>query len=95
MGVYPGTPPDPPMHGNSVNALVSPSEAAVQYQRFEDVIAVVRAAELGKFDLTDAYKHVLVHPDYWHLLGISGGSHTNKIIGQGVKLCARFRPGGA
>ncbi len=27
-------------------------------------------AELGKFDLIDAYKHVLVHPDFWHLLGI-------------------------
>ncbi len=31
------------------------------------------AAELGKFDLTDAYKHVLVHPDYWHMLGIHVG----------------------
>ncbi len=33
-----------PFHGNSVNALVSPSEAAVQYQQFEDVIAMVWAA---------------------------------------------------
>ncbi len=31
------------------------------------------AAELGKFNLTDAYKHVLVHPDYWHMLGIHVG----------------------
>ncbi len=30
-------------------------------------------AELGKIDLTDAYKHVLVHPDFWHFLGIHIG----------------------
>ncbi len=63
-----------PLHGNSVNALVTPQEAAVQYQKFEDFIAMVRAAaELGKFDLIDAYKHVLVHPDYWHLLRMDVG----------------------
>ncbi len=66
-----------PFHGKSVNALVTPQEAAVQYQKFEDIITMVRAAgpaaELGKFDLTDAYKHVLVHPDYWHMLGIHVG----------------------
>ncbi len=36
----------------------------------EDFFGMVRAArssaELGKFDLTDAYKHVLVHPGFWH-----------------------------
>ncbi len=51
-----------------------PKRKAIQYQKFEDVIAMVRvagpAAELGKFDLANAYKHVLVHPDYWHMLGI-------------------------
>ncbi len=66
-----------PFHGNSVNALITPQEAAIQYQKFEDVITMVRvagpAAELGKFDLTNAYKHVLVHPDYWHMLGIHVG----------------------
>ncbi len=55
-------------------SLIAPQEEAVQYQRFEDFIAMVRAArpaaELEKFDLNDAYKHVLIHPDYWHLLGI-------------------------
>ncbi len=63
-----------PFGGKSVNALISLQEAAVQYQKFEDFIGMVRAArpgaELGKFDLTDAYKHVLVYPDFWHLLGI-------------------------
>ncbi len=57
-----------PFGGNSVNVLISPEEEAVQYQRFEDFIGMVRRAghraELGKFDLTDVYKYVLVHPDY-------------------------------
>ncbi len=57
--------------------LITPQEAAVQYQKFEDFIAMIRvaglAAELGMFDLTEAYKHVLVHSDYWHLLGIHVG----------------------
>ncbi len=55
-------------HGNSVNAHITPQEAAIQYQMFEDIIAMVRAAgpaaELGKFDLIDAYKHMVVHPDH-------------------------------
>ncbi len=67
-----------PFGGNSVNALISPEEAAVQYQRFEDFIGMVRRAsheaELGKFNLTDLYKFVLVHPDYWPRLGIHVGS---------------------
>ncbi len=57
-----------------MNVLITPQEAAVQYQRFEDFIAMVRVAgpgaKLGKFDLTDAYRHMLVHPDNWPLLGI-------------------------
>ncbi len=35
------------------------------------------AAELGKFNLTDAYKHVLVHPDYWPLLETHVGDGPN------------------
>ncbi len=66
-----------PFHGNSVKLLITPQEVAVQYQKFENIITIVRAAgpaaELRKFDLTDAYEHVLVHPDYWHMLGIHAG----------------------
>ncbi len=71
-----------PFGGRSVNVLISPEEVAVQYQKFEDFIGMVSAtglgAELDKFDLTNAYKLVLVHPDFWHLLGIhmrSGAEH--------------------
>ncbi len=67
-----------PFGSNSVNAIISPEEAGVQYQRFEEFIGMVRRAghraELGKFDLMDAYKYVLVHPDYWPLLSIHVGS---------------------
>ncbi len=59
--------------------LVTPQ--AVQYQKFEDFIAMVRAArpaaELGKFYLTNAHKHVLVHPDFWHMLGTHVGDGPN------------------
>ncbi len=37
-----------PFGGNSVNAQISPKEATVQYQRFEDFIGVVRRASHGQ-----------------------------------------------
>ncbi len=54
--------------------LVSPEEAVVQHQKFEDFLSMVQAAgpgaELGKIDLTDVYKYVLLHLDFWYMLGI-------------------------
>ncbi len=71
-----------PFGGNSVNALITSEEAKVQYQRFKDFLEMVQAAgpgaELGKIDLTDTYKHVLVHPDFWHLLGIHIGEGADR-----------------
>ncbi len=68
-----------PFGGNSVNSLVSPEEAWVSYQRFDEFVDRVRwagrAVELGKFDLADAYKSVLVDPAFWHLLGL----HTDEL----------------
>ncbi len=37
-----------------------------------------RGAELAKMDIADAYKHVIVHPDFWHLLGIHIGDKDRK-----------------
>ncbi len=66
-----------PFKGDSVNSLIAPEEARVVYQRFEEFVSMVREAgpnaELGKFDLHDAYKYVLVHPDFWPRLGIHVG----------------------
>ncbi len=63
-----------PFGGESVNSLVSPEEARVSYQKFDEFVDQVRHAgrgdELGKFDLADAYKSVLVDPIFWHLLGL-------------------------
>ncbi len=36
-----------PFGGNSLNALISREEAAIQYQRFEDFIGMVRRAGHG------------------------------------------------
>jgi len=67
-----------PFAGDSVNSLVPDEEATMSYQSFEEFVDMVRragpGAELGKFDLTDAFKHVVVHPDYWHLLGLHAGT---------------------
>ncbi len=71
-----------PFHGNSVNVLVSVEDATVQYQKFDDFLSMVRAAgpaaELGKIGLTDGCKHVLVNPDFWHMLGIHVGDGTDR-----------------
>ncbi len=66
-----------PFAGNSVNALVSKEEATVQYEHFGEFLVMVckagRGAELVKMDIADAYKHIIVHPDFWQLLGIHTG----------------------
>ncbi len=54
--------------------MISPDEAHVSYQKFDEFVDRVqragRGVELGKFDLADAYKSVLVRPKFWHLLGL-------------------------
>ncbi len=60
-----------PFGDDSVN---SPEEASVSYQKFNQFTNRVRragyGAQLGKFDLTGANKSVLVHPSFWHPLGL-------------------------
>ena len=59
--------------GRSVNDFVSREECSVQYLSMDSVVSAVkkfgRNALLAKADLSDAYHHVLVHPDDWSLLG--------------------------
>ncbi len=68
--------------GDSVNSLISSEEAWVSYQKFDEFVDRVRlagrGAELGKFDLADTYKSVLVDPAFWHLLGL----HTDEANGE-------------
>ena len=56
-----------------VNDYISPEDSRVSYVSFDDITRKVydhgRGSLLAKLDLADAYKHVLVHPDDWDLLG--------------------------
>ena len=63
----------PRTEGQSINAGISSDEFSVHYMSTDDLVKQVRkngqGALLAKADLTDAYHHVLVHPDDWSLLG--------------------------
>jgi hypothetical protein len=59
---------------NSVNKYVPHAWGTLTYRRFDDAIAAVQCcgprAVLIKRDLADAFRHILVHPDDWWLLGL-------------------------
>ena len=57
----------------SVNEYISDDDATVHYVAFDDIAKKVndygRGALLSRLDLAAAYKHVVVRPDDWDLLG--------------------------
>ena len=59
--------------GRSINDFIDQDECSVQYLSMDSVVSAVKKrgknALLAKADLSDAYHHVLVHPDDWNLLG--------------------------
>lgn len=59
--------------GKAVNQHISEAECAVQYTSVDAYVTALRARGKGtlmaKLDLQDAYKHVMVHPLDWDLLG--------------------------
>ena len=61
--------------GISVNDHIPDSLCYVKYLSLDSVIHnIVQSGPgtlLAKIDLKDAYKHVLVHPEDWHLLGLT------------------------
>jgi len=60
----------------SVNGDIDPEQFSLHYSSVDDAAALClqhAAPWLAKLDLKDAYKHVLVHPDDWHLLGFHWG----------------------
>ncbi|MCP3664866.1 MAG: hypothetical protein GY696_20620 [Gammaproteobacteria bacterium] len=60
--------------GRSVNDCISPEDAKTQYSHFDSAVDLVRKcgknAWLSKADLKSAYKHLVVKPEQWHLLGL-------------------------
>ncbi len=60
--------------GRSVNDHIDPDQFTLSYVTVDDVARACTQYDkpfLAKSDLTNAFKHILVHPKYWHLLGFS------------------------
>jgi hypothetical protein len=61
--------------GVSVNDGIPHEFATVQYMALDDAIKEIVTSGpgtlLAKLDLKDAYKHIVVHPDDWDLLGLT------------------------
>ena len=57
----------------SVNTFIDDSLCTLQYISIDDAVKYVKEIGKGtlmsKIDIKDAFKHVIVNPDYWHLLG--------------------------
>ena len=60
--------------GQSVNDAISMEFATTEYDRFDSAVSMVRkvgtGAWMAKIDLKSAFKHIVVRPDQWHLLGM-------------------------
>ena len=59
--------------GSSINSHLEEQVCTLQYITIDDAVQHVRQYGKGtlmaKLDLKDAFKHVVVNPQYWHLLG--------------------------
>ena len=57
----------------SVNTFIDDSLCTLQYISIDDAVKYVKEIGKGtlmsKIDIKDAFKHIIVNPDYWHLLG--------------------------
>ncbi len=60
--------------GQSVNDAIPEECYRTSYDRFDTAVAMVRrfgpGAWMAKIDLKSAFKHIVVRPDQWHLLGM-------------------------
>ena len=70
--------------GQSVNDYISAEDSSVHYISFDYVAQKVLnygvGATMAKLDISDAYKHILVRPDDWDLLGCTWTDpHTGSI----------------
>ena len=67
-------------HQHSVNDGICDDHCSLKYVSVDDAVALVQAlgqnTMLAKIDLKDAYRIVPVHPDDYHLLGVSWNGHT-------------------
>jgi len=66
-------PHDNPNH-QSINNLIPKEEFSLSYVKIDDAIRIIQSLGSGswlcKFDIADAFKHLPIHRDLWHLHGI-------------------------
>ena len=59
--------------GQSVNEYIDASKCSVKYVTVHDAVEMIkkhgRNSLMAKVDMEDAYKHIVVNPNSWHLLG--------------------------
>lgn len=96
----------------SVNSMIDPEEYSLQYSSIDDAVELCRnlgpgVPWLAKVDLKDAFKHIAVHPDDWHLMGFRWPDadgrqkvYFNKVLSFGLRSApslfdsyAKFLPG--
>lgn len=63
-----------PRKGKSINSGIAEDYISVSYILFKQVVAMILNLGVGayiwKIDLDSAYRQLMVHPDFWHLLGL-------------------------
>lgn len=64
-------------NGGSVNDGISPSMCSLRYSSVDEAVDIrSHDTQLVKLDIKDAYRLIPVHPDDYHLLGISWRGET-------------------
>ena len=81
---------------SSVNDGISEDLCSIKYASVDDAVAIIqslgRNTELAKLDLKDAYRIVPVHPQDYHLLGISwkGKTYIDRALPFGLRSAPKL-----
>ena len=82
--------------GFSVNDGIPPSLCSLRYSSVDDAVEIVkhlgRDTQLVKLDIKDAYRIIAVHPDDYHLLGISwrGEVYVDRALPFGLRSAPKI-----
>lgn len=77
--------------GASTNDGISSELSSLHYMSVDDVVAQVmkkgRGSEIAKMDVKKAFKNIPVHPDDWHLLGLTwdGSVYVSTVLPFGLR----------
>ena len=82
--------------GFSVNDGIPPNLCSLRYSSVDDAVEIVkhlgRDTQLVKLDIKDAYRIIAVHPDDYHLLGISwrGEVYVDRALPFGLRSAPKI-----